>query len=85
MHIFLITHFFFFFLSVQVMYFTATSPYILMLVLLIRGVTLDGAADGLKYYLIPDWSKLLRRQVRNLELHSLSVFICCYFYLFYER
>lgn len=49
--------------SGKVMYFTATSPYILMLVLLIRGVTLDGAADGLKYYLIPDWSKLLRRQV----------------------
>lgn len=49
--------------SGKVMYFTATSPYILMLVLLIRGVTLDGAIDGLKYYLIPDWSKLLRRQV----------------------
>ncbi|GAB1604446.1 sodium- and chloride-dependent taurine transporter-like [Argonauta hians] len=49
--------------SGKVMYFTATSPYILMLVLLIRGVTLDGAVDGLKYYLIPDWGRLLDRQV----------------------
>ena len=45
------------------MYFTATSPYIFMLVLLIRGVTLDGAELGLKYYLLPDWSKLLETQV----------------------
>jgi SNF family Na+-dependent transporter len=34
-----------------------------MLVLLIRGVTLDGAELGLKYYLLPDWSKLLETQV----------------------
>lgn len=45
------------------MYFTATSPYILMLILLIRGVTLDGAAEGLKFYLLPDWSKLQEAQV----------------------
>lgn len=49
--------------SGKVMYFTATSPYIFMLVLLIRGVTLDGAELGLKYYLLPDWSKLLETQV----------------------
>nr|QKX08456.1 beta-alanine transporter-1 [Mytilus coruscus] len=45
------------------MYFTATSPYIFMLILLIRGVTLDGAELGLKYYLLPDWSKLREPQV----------------------
>eukprot|EP00105_Crassostrea_gigas_P008444 XP_011423014.1 PREDICTED: sodium- and chloride-dependent taurine transporter-like isoform X2 [Crassostrea gigas] len=49
--------------SGKVMYFTATSPYILMLILLIRGVTLDGAAEGLKFYLLPDWSKLQEAQV----------------------
>nr|BAF95543.1 taurine transporter [Bathymodiolus septemdierum] len=49
--------------SGKVMYFTATSPYIFMFVLLIRGVTLDGAELGLKYYLLPDWSKLLETQV----------------------
>ena len=46
------------------MYFTATSPYILMFVLLIRGMTLDGAMDGIHYYLVPDWKKLLEPQVR---------------------
>jgi SNF family Na+-dependent transporter len=47
------------------MYFTATSPYILMLILLIRGATLDGADEGLKFYLLPDWSKLAEPQVKN--------------------
>lgn len=45
------------------MYFTATSPYILMFVLLIRGLTLDGAMEGVKYYLLPEWEKLLIPQV----------------------
>ena len=42
---------------------TATSPYILMLILLIRGVTLPGAAEGVKFYLIPKWDKLLEAEV----------------------
>ena len=45
------------------MYFTATSPYVLMFVLLIRGVTLEGASTGLRYYLLPEWSRLLDPQV----------------------
>ncbi|CAH1778454.1 unnamed protein product [Owenia fusiformis] len=43
------------------MYVTATSPYIFMLILLIRGVTLPGSIDGLRYYMVPraeDWAKL---------------------------
>ena len=50
------------------MYFTATSPYILMCVLLIRGVTLDGAAEGIKFYLLPDFSKLADPQVRYFNI-----------------
>ncbi|KAK2153291.1 hypothetical protein LSH36_301g00026 [Paralvinella palmiformis] len=46
-----------------VMYFTATSPYILMTILLIRGVTLPGAIDGIKFYVIPDWKKLADTKV----------------------
>nr|BBK07881.1 taurine transporter [Phreagena okutanii] len=49
--------------SGKVMYFTATSPYVLMFILLIRGLTLEGAADGLRFYLVPDFSRLQDPQV----------------------
>ncbi|XP_052809265.1 sodium- and chloride-dependent glycine transporter 1-like [Mya arenaria] len=47
----------------KVVYVTATLPYVLLTVLLIRGVTLDGAVDGIKHYIYPDFSKLLKRQI----------------------
>ena len=31
-----------------------------MLILCIRGVTLDGAADGLKFFITPDWNIVLK-------------------------
>ena len=44
--------------SGKVVYFTATFPYFVLLIMVITGCSLPGAADGLKYYLIPDASKL---------------------------
>ncbi|KAA0184613.1 Transporter [Fasciolopsis buskii] len=49
--------------SGKVMYVTATSPYVFMLVLLVRTSLLDGAREGLVYYLKPDWTKLADMQV----------------------
>ncbi|XP_005093279.1 sodium- and chloride-dependent glycine transporter 1 [Aplysia californica] len=44
--------------SGKVVYVTATLPYLLLVVLLIKGATLPGAMDGVIFYLKPDFSKL---------------------------
>ncbi|KAG9339279.1 hypothetical protein JZ751_023979 [Albula glossodonta] len=46
-----------------VVYFTATFPYVMLLVLLIRGLTLPGAKDGIVFYLYPEPSRLADPQV----------------------
>ncbi|KAJ8401393.1 hypothetical protein AAFF_G00386240 [Aldrovandia affinis] len=47
----------------KVVYFTATFPYVMLTILLIRGVTLPGASRGIKYYLYPDMGRLADPQV----------------------
>ncbi|XP_063554464.1 sodium- and chloride-dependent creatine transporter 1-like isoform X3 [Gorilla gorilla gorilla] len=47
----------------KIVYFTATFPYVVLVVLLVRGVLLPGTLDGIIYYLKPDWSKLGSPQV----------------------
>jgi len=50
--------------SGKVVYFTASFPYVILLSILVRGVTLDGAIIGIRYFFIPEWSKLLDLQVK---------------------
>ncbi|XP_025016200.1 sodium-dependent serotonin transporter [Tetranychus urticae] len=49
--------------SGKAVWITATLPYFVLTVLLIRGVTLEGSIEGIKYYLYPQWDKLLELQV----------------------
>ena len=49
----------------KVVWVTAIAPYIILFCLLIRGITLDGADIGIKYYLTPQWEKLFTMQVRS--------------------
>ena len=44
--------------SGKVVYVTATFPYLVLLILVIFGATLDGASFGVEFYLKPDWSRL---------------------------
>lgn len=53
----------------QVVYFTATFPYLMLLVLLVRGLTLPGAIDGIKFYLLPDPTRLADPQVTADRSH----------------
>ncbi len=52
---------------VQVVYFTATFPYVVLTILFIRGITLDGAINGIMYYLTPQWQKVLDAKVFTLK------------------
>uniref|UniRef100_A0A669C5R1 Transporter n=1 Tax=Oreochromis niloticus TaxID=8128 RepID=A0A669C5R1_ORENI len=47
----------------KVVYFTATFPFVMLVVLLVRGLTLPGAKDGIMFYLYPDPSRLTDPEV----------------------
>ena len=45
---------------------------VLMAVLAIRAITLDGAQEGLKYFLIPDFSKIVDNGIWNVMYQAMS-------------
>ena len=53
-------------------WFTAIAPYVVLTILFFRGVTLEGASTGIKYYLMPNFTHL-----GNVE-------VCLFFYEFPE-
>ena len=47
----------------KVVFFTATFPYVLLIAFLIRGLTLPGAMDGIRFFIEPQWDKMLESKV----------------------
>lgn len=44
-------------------YFLALFPYVIMVVLLVRSVTLEGASTGIIYFFKPQWDRILEPKV----------------------
>ncbi|CAK9304344.1 unnamed protein product [Gordionus sp. m RMFG-2023] len=61
----------------KVVYVTATLPYFILTILLVKGVTLEGSMEGISYFLYPEFKKLLNPTVWQKALgqmfFSLSV------------
>ena len=53
----------------QVVYVTATAPYVFLIAILAYGCTLEGAIDGIKFFFIPDWHKLKDITVRKWAVY----------------
>lgn len=58
-------------------YFIAIFPYVVIVIIFVRAITLEGAWDGIKFFLIPDFKRLLEPQVwyhaTTQVLFSLSI------------
>lgn len=63
-------------ISGKVVWITATMPYVVLAILLVRGLMLPGALQGIVYYLKPEVSKLRDTQVILLNLIAS---FCSYF------
>ena len=52
----------------QATYVTSLFPYLVLIVLFVRGITLEGAKEGIVYYLSPEWERLASATVSKLKM-----------------
>lgn len=57
----------FYFLSSKAVYVTSTLPYLVLTIFLIRGLTLKGSVDGIKFLFTPDVSA--KSKTNSKEIH----------------
>ncbi|KAA8586396.1 hypothetical protein FQN60_000232 [Etheostoma spectabile] len=55
----------------KVVYFTALFPYVILIALLINNAQLPGALDGITFFIVPEWGKLL--SVEGVPVTDLAV------------
>lgn len=58
-------------------YFLALFPYLILIILLIRAVTLEGSIDGIIFFFKPQWGELLNPKVRKQKCFNLIFFFYC--------
>lgn len=49
-------------------YFLALFPYVIIITLLIRAATLEGASNGMFYFIETDWNRLLEAKVSTINI-----------------
>lgn len=65
----------------QVVYVTAIFPYIVLFILFFRGITLEGAGQGIYYYIVPNFERLLDAKVLTWILCDCKSKFSVYIYL----
>lgn len=59
----------------QVVYFTAIFPYIVLFILLIRGMTLPGHMDGIMFFIKPRWELLKNPKVNTTIFKDIYIYL----------